>query len=589
MSRIQKPATILFSANAKFRHFCAPRTGFDAVPVFPYPRRSPKIMKRLLSLTTLAVLSLQPLSAQDKILELGQQTYQTCVACHGPDGKGMKAGEVSLAPSLHESEFVKGDNARLLTAVILKGILKEDNKYLQAMLPLEHALNDEQIAALIAYTTKEFGKKRRAATANDVAKWRKEYADQKSPWKRSTLKEMISSAAAPQLLTDLTYSLYRGKWKELPDFSKLEPIATGTLDDGLISLDPAGDIDSGFGMVFEGTLTLTEAEEYRFSITSDDGSAIAVDGETVVGNDGIHPAKTQRMKEQLEPGIHTLKVLYFDGGGQRFLSTSIQGQKIGKVWLSKTKNEAGGKSKSYDPIPLTSRNPGEAIVHRAFLPDAKPRAIGVGYPDAVNLVWDADVLNLAYVWRGDFMDASPHWNGRGSGSKPLGQDRVKTAHGLPLQVLESLDEPWQPFSEATIKYERDTADPQKDLVYNTKHPDYQFRGYRLDKNRFPTFRYDYQDLTVTDHFTPVEADGVKAVQRTVTLEGKAGENLYLRLADTGSQKEENGWFDIGSNMKIKIEGADPITRKSGGKNELLALISDNSTLTITYRWNNPLH
>jgi hypothetical protein len=41
-------------------------------------------------------------------------------------------------------------------------------------------------------------------------------------------------------------------------------------------------------------------------------------------------------------------------------------------------------------------------------------------------------------------------------------------------------------------------------------------------------------------------------------------------------------------MKIKIEGADPVSRKSGGKNELLALISDNNTLTITYRWNAPL-
>ena len=101
----------------------------------------------------------QELFAQNNsILELGKQTYQTCVACHGPDGKGMKAGEVSLAPSLHDSEFIKGNNPELLTAVILKGILKQDNKYLQAMLPLEHALNDEQIAALIAYATKEFGK-----------------------------------------------------------------------------------------------------------------------------------------------------------------------------------------------------------------------------------------------------------------------------------------------------------------------------------------------------------------------------------------------------------------------------------------------
>ena len=33
-----------------------------------------------------------------------------------------------------------------LVAVVLKGIHKEDNKYLQQMVPLEAALSDEQIA-----------------------------------------------------------------------------------------------------------------------------------------------------------------------------------------------------------------------------------------------------------------------------------------------------------------------------------------------------------------------------------------------------------------------------------------------------------
>jgi mono/diheme cytochrome c family protein len=544
-------------------------------------------MKRFLTAFSLtaALCSLLPASSQDdKVLELGKITFQSCVACHGPDGKGMKAGDLQMAPSLHDSEFIKGDNADLLTAVILKGILKEDNKYIQAMLPLELALNDEQIAALIAYVTKEFGKKRRSPTANDVAKWRKEYADQKSPWKRKDLEEMIQSASAPQLLTNLKYSVYEGKWEELPDFSQLKPVKTGELKDGKISLDPAKSIKGGFGMVFEGNLTLKDTAEYRFSLTSDDGSALAVDGETVVGNDGIHPAKTQNMKETLEAGEHTLKVLYFDGGGQRFLSLSVQGGKAGKVWLSKAQSANKGKSKDYDPIPLTAVNPGEAIVHRAFLPDSKPRAIGVGYPGAVNLVWDADTLNLAYVYRGEFMDASPHWNGRGSGSKPLGVDRVKVAPGLPLQVLESLDEPWVPFSEATIKYERDTLDPQKDLKFNIKHPDYQFRGYRLDKNRFPTFRYDFRDLTVTDHFTPEEIDGVTSVVRTLKLDGKAGENLYLRVAATGSLADSDGWYDLGA-MKVKIDGADPVLRQIGGAKELLAPVSSDSTLTITYRWN----
>lgn len=548
-------------------------------------------MKRTLTLIVLPVVALASSSVaqDDKILELGRQTYQTCVACHGPDGKGIRAGDLLMAPSLHESAFIKSDHPELLTAIILKGILKQDNKYVQAMLPLEAILNNEQIAALIAYTTKEFGGTRRNAKPGDVAKWRKEHAGRTSPWKRSDLEEMLAEATTPPFLGKLRYSLYEGKWEELPDFSSLKPSKTGTIDDGHISLNPAKDLKGQFGLVFDAEFTIPETGDYIFSLTSDDGSALIIDGETLIGNDGIHPAKTVNMKESLQAGLHTMQVQYFEASGNRSLALSVKGPgKFGTRWLSLEKNEARKAAQSFEPIPLTARNPGEAVVHRAFLPDAKPRAIGVGYPGAVNLVWDADVLNLAYVYRGDFMDAASHWNGRGSGSTPLGKDRVKIAHGMPFQILESLDEPWQPFSEAKVKYERDTVDPQKEITINVRHPDYQFRGYRLDAKRFPTFRYDYRKLTVTDTFTPAEINGVTSLVRTVKIEGDPDEHTYFRVAETGPQTVADGWIDVGGSLKLKVGGAETVTRKSGNGNETLVPVSSGTTLTLTYRWNAPI-
>lgn len=531
-----------------------------------------------------------PLAAQeDKILELGRLTYQSCVACHGTDGKGIKAGDLLMAPSLHDSAFVKENHPEELTAIILKGIIKADNKYIQAMLALELALNDEQIAALIAYVTKEFGGTEHHVKPADVATWRKAQASRTSPWKRAELEEMIRAATAPKLLSNVRYTFHTGEWKKLPDFSSLTPASTGKLEKNLITLEPAKEHKHGFGMVFDADLTIPESGDYVFSLTSDDGSALIINGETVVGNDGIHPASTVAMKEELLAGNHTMQVQYFDGGGQRSLALSVKGPgKVGTLWLSAEKDEAKKAAQSYDPIPLTSRLPGEAIVHRAFLPDAKPRAIGVGYPGDVNLVWDADVLNLAYVYRGDFMDASTHWNGRGSGSKPLGQDRVKIAHGLPFQVLESLDEPWIPFSETQLKYERDTVDPQKEITFNVRHPDYQFRGYRLDEKRFPSFRYDYRGLRVTDTFTPETIEGVTSLVRTIRAEGNPDENTYFRVAETGSQAVTDGWIDVGGDLKIRLTGAEPVTRKVGEKNETLAPLAAGTTLTLTYRWNTPL-
>jgi len=91
-------------------------------------------------LTTLfALISTSGQSQDQKVMELGQQTFQMCVACHGPDGKGVKAGDLIMAPSLPDSGYLKGNHLDLVTAIVLKGILKEDNKYVQAMLPLEAA------------------------------------------------------------------------------------------------------------------------------------------------------------------------------------------------------------------------------------------------------------------------------------------------------------------------------------------------------------------------------------------------------------------------------------------------------------------
>jgi len=449
-------------------------------------------------------------------------------------------------------------------------------------------LNDEQIASVVTYVLRKFGGAKILVKPTEVGKWRKQFNEQQMPYRRKDLEQMIQSLHAPRLLSDLKYSIYSGKWKQLPDFSKLDPAKTGKLKNNLITLEPAKGIKKPFGMVFEASMTIPKTGTYEFSLSSDDGSALAVDGEGVIDNDGIHPAKIVRAREKLEAGNHHLKVLYFEGGGNRSLSLAVQTERFGRLTLSKEKLNKKGKKKTFDPILLTPENPGEAVVERAFLPDSKPRAIGVGYPDHVNLCWDADIMNLAYVWRGEFMDASPNWNGRGSGSKPLGQDRVATAHGLPFQVLESLDEPWQPFSEAKIKYERDNPDPHREITFNIHPPGYRFLGYRLDKKRFPTFLYQYDDLHVSDFYTPRKVDGIPSIVRTLKARGSASPNTYLRVADSGPLTERDGWYDVGGKMKIKITGAEPVVRQINGHRELLVMIPGDTDLEITYRWQSPL-
>ncbi|MCB1092173.1 MAG: hypothetical protein KDL87_11610 [Verrucomicrobiae bacterium] len=403
------------------------------------------------------------------------------------------------------------------------------------------------------------------------------------------MRGVLQVRSKARLLTDLTYTLYEGNWDKLPDFSKLTPVETGKLPKGLIDLDIAKKRKGGFGLVFEGNLKIEKAEEFQFYLASDDGSRLIIDGEGIIDVDGVHPAGDPKEgKIKLPEGTHSLRVIYFEKAGQRALTVAARSKSLGWQDLSASPSLKKAAKAPPTPILLTPKN-GEAITHRAFLPGVNPRGIAVGYPGGVNLAWDADVMNLSVIWRGGFVNVASHWEGRGSGSQLAGYDEVRIGAGLPMQQLESLDEPWIPFSTAQIKYERDTENPEKEITFNIKHPDYQFEGYRLaPKNRYPTFRYRYKKTEITDTFEPSSIEGREALIRTISIKGTAPEHTWFRLADTGSlEKNETGWHPVSDKLWLKAEGAEPVVRTVDGKKELLLPVDSGSpehTFTVTYWW-----
>ncbi|MCB9891216.1 MAG: hypothetical protein H6833_06195 [Planctomycetes bacterium] len=68
-----------------------------------------------------------------------------------------------------------------------------------------------------------------------------------------------------------------------------------------------------------GYLRIREAGEYSFSLVSDDGSVLSLDGHLVVDNDGVHTRREASGKVRLETGLHSLRVGYFQGKGEKSL------------------------------------------------------------------------------------------------------------------------------------------------------------------------------------------------------------------------------------------------------------------------------
>ena len=113
-------------------------------------------------------------------MQLGKAAYATCAACHGPDGAGLKAGPMLMAPSLHGSELLLGDvDAALL--IILKGIAKEGMDYMGMMASLGAGLDDEKMAAVLTYTRNSWGNSAPAVTVEEAAAARAKFADVNAP------------------------------------------------------------------------------------------------------------------------------------------------------------------------------------------------------------------------------------------------------------------------------------------------------------------------------------------------------------------------------------------------------------------------
>jgi len=123
----------------------------------------------------------------------------------------------------------------------------------------------------------------------------------------------------------VAYEYYEGSWSKLPSFDKLKPVARGVCEK--VSLKPSRR-ESNYALRFTGYIEIKKGGSYTFTLGSDDGSRLIIDGKTVLDIDGVHGVITRNKAVELKPGMHKVNVLFFQGGGGAGLQLQYAGPEI---------------------------------------------------------------------------------------------------------------------------------------------------------------------------------------------------------------------------------------------------------------------
>ena len=98
-----------------------------------------------------------------------------------------------------------------------------------------------------------------------------------------------------------------------------------------------------YGLRFTGFVRVPADGVYEFMLVSDDGSVLAIGGETVVDNDGMHSETEKAGMVALARGLHPLDVSYVQGGGGASLRVLVrregeEWEPLAGKWLARPRN-----------------------------------------------------------------------------------------------------------------------------------------------------------------------------------------------------------------------------------------------------------
>lgn len=317
-------------------------------------------------------------------------------------------------------------------------------------------------------------------------------------------------------------------------------------------------------------------------------------GRKLTGSSGLSCIKCHRFGKKATPGIQAIDMLtmterlredwfhrymlapteYRPGTrmplsfpeGKSALTTVFEGdadKQIDALWLYLSQGKAANAPSGLDAESIVLTADSKPVIYRNFIEGIGPRGIAIGYPEHVNLAWDAGSMNLALLWKNDFIDAGKHWTGRGTGVQgPMGDLVINFEKASPIAKLTSKQQTWP------VETARDRG--------------YQFKGYSLNQAGQPVFKYRLADVDVEDMPRPRSTPKDLGFDRELKIKiNKPTEGLVLLLASGQIQALKDGSFLISNRMKIRVSGVPTELMEIGDHQELRAELPKDGEVVVT--------
>lgn len=354
----------------------------------------------------------------------------------------------------------------------------------------------------------------------------------------------------PAELSNVSYKVFYGKFKEPKDFLSKKPDVTGSLEK--LTWDVSKE-ENNFAQIFNGTLKIPVAGKHDFTFQIGGKYYVTVGGKELLPDAWTFSRDQRTATMDLPVGDVPFEITVYktDGWMPPILGMNIQGPNF----RSYPYNSLGSMlaTAPNDPIFLDAKEP---TILRSFsdvVKDGKKQkrithAVNVGNQDKLHYTYDLSNGAIAQIWKGDFLDTSPMWDNRGDGSsRPRGAVLALTD----AQIFVSNDSKGT-FSEAPIE-----------------SSNYRALGYDLNTDNLPTFRYKIYGSDVEDQIRITEG---KYLTRTLNVKNAdATKPMMCRLAVGSSiSKLSDDTYEVGGkSYYIKVPTGTIVTIEKSGENTML--------------------